>query len=484
MAQGKVWLVGAGPGDPGLLTCRGREILESADVVVYDRLAGDGVLSLIPTDAEGINVGKCGGCHPVPQEEIEKILVDKALEGKQVVRLKGGDPFLFGRGGEEMERLAASGIACEAIPGVTSAIAAPECAGIPVTHRGCANSLHIITAHTREGGIAEQDYAALAHLGGTLVFLMGVSSLPEICTRLLREGFSPHTPMAAVQWGTTARQRRLTGKLEDFAEKAARYKLASPAVVVVGSVADLGEKLDWHGALPLWGVKTVVTRPRKRQGRLSRMLRDLGAEVVEFPVIETLPLDRPLPPLDASWIGFTSVTGVECFFARLQKEGRDVRSMGNAKIAAIGPTTATALNERGLRVDLIPQVYDGRHMAEALAEQAKGEKILLFRALDGAPELTTTLERHGARFTEAALYRTVARPAPFTPRDVDAVVFTSASTVRAFKQTCPHLTVPFACCIGEQTAAEARRQGFEIIGIAKKATLEHLVDTLKEHYKK
>ena len=484
MTPGKVWLVGAGPGDAGLLTCRGREVLECADVVVYDRLAGDGVLSLIPPQAQRINVGKSGGCHPVPQTAIDKILVNQALQGKKVVRLKGGDPFLFGRGGEEMEQLCAHGIACEVIPGVTSAIAAPECAGIPVTHRGRANSLHIITAHTREGGIAEQNYAALAQLGGTLVFLMGVSSLPEICSRLLKEGLAPRTPVSAVQWGTTSRQRRLTGELENFAEKAAQLGLTPPAVIVVGAVADLGETLDWHDTLPLRSVKIVITRPRKRQGRLSRMLRDLGAEVVELPVIETLPLDQALPPLNASWIAFTSVTGVECFFSRLAHEGRDVRSMGTAKIAAVGPATAQALTDRGLCVDLIPQVYDGLHLAKELAERAGSEKILLFRALDGAPELTKELQRHGAPFTEVALYRTVILPAPFVPRDADAVVFTSASTVRAFRQACPDLSVPYACCIGEQTAAEARRQGFKDIGIAPKATLEHLATTLKEYYKK
>ncbi|MGN0838166.1 MAG: uroporphyrinogen-III C-methyltransferase [Pyramidobacter sp.] len=483
MSVGKVWLVGAGPGDAGLLTCRGREVLEQADVVVYDRLAGDSVLSLMPAGVERINVGKSGGCHPVPQEEIEKILVAKALEGKKTVRLKGGDPFLFGRGGEEIEALAARGIPYEVIPGISSAIAVPECAGIPVTHRGLADSVHIITAHTREGGLAAQDYAALAHLGGTLVFLMGVSALPEICTRLQKEGWAPDTPAAAVECGTTARQRTLAGTLESLPRRAAEFKLRPPAVIVAGPTVSFAEKFDWHDSLPLWGVKVIVTRPKNRQGRLSRMLRSLGAEVVEFPIIETVPLDTPLPPLDAPWIGFTSASGVEYFFAALERENLDIRCIGSAKIAAVGKGTASALRARGLHVDLIPQISDGAHLAEELASAAGSKKILLFRAENGSPELTSRLRELGADFSEIPLYRTTALPAPFIPRNPDAAVFASASAVRAFRRACPDLAVPFACCIGAQTAAEARRLGYGNIGTAKKAVLEELVETLKEHFR-
>jgi uroporphyrinogen III methyltransferase/synthase len=484
MTIGKVWLVGAGPGDAGLLTCRGREVLEQADTVVYDHLAGDGVLSLMPGSAEHINVGKSGGCHPVSQREIEEILVKKALEGRKVVRLKGGDPFLFGRGGEEVLALLAAGIPYEVIPGITSAIAVPECAGIPVTHRGSSTSVHIITAHTKDGGLPLFDCPAPADGSATLVFLMGVSSLPEICSRLYRQGWGPDTPAAAVEWGTTARQRTVIGTLGNFVRKAADADLKPPAVIVVGPTAALAEKFDWHRTLPLWGVKMIVTRPRSRQGRLSRMLRELGAEVVELPVIETVPLQTQLPVLDAAWIAFTSASGVEYFFAALKKEGRDVRSIGNAKIAAVGKATAVALREHGLCVDLIPTVYDGFHLAEELASAAKGAKILLFRAENGAPELTSRLAALGADFSEIPLYRTAALPAPFTPRSPDAAVFASASAVRAFRQACPDVEVPFACCIGPQTAAEARRLGFKNIGIAEKATLEELVNKLKEHYRK
>ena len=481
MPVGKVWLVGAGPGDPGLLTCRGREALENATVVVYDRLAGDGVLALMPGSARCIDVGKSGGNHPVPQRGIEDILVREALKGERVVRLKGGDPFLFGRGGEEIEALRAHGIPWEVVPGVTSAIAAPECAGIPVTHRGLANSLHIITAHTKEGGIADQDYAALARLGGTLVFLMGVSAIPEICERLRASGFAPDTPMAAVEWGTTAAQRTLTGTLTDFAHKAAEFVLRSPSVIIVGAVADLADRYSWRDALPLSGTKVIVTRPKNRQGRLCRMLRALGAEVVELPAITTVPLeDAALPALDkAAWLGFTSATGVECFFALLAREKRDVRSLGQAKLAAIGPATAKALNDRGLLVDLVPSVYDGAHLAKELADAAHGAPIVMFRALDGSPELTDTLRNHGANFSEVPLYRTEYVKAPFQPRTPDAVLFTSASTVRGFRAACPDLDVPLACCIGSQTAAAAREAGFANIRVARRATLEDLISTLQ-----
>lgn len=480
MKTGKVWLIGAGPGDPGLLTCRGREILENAEVVVYDRLAGDGVLALMPRNAKHINVGKEGGRHPIPQRQIEKIIVEEALAGNRVVRLKGGDSFLFGRGGEELEALIEHGIPYEVIPGVTSAIAAPECAGIPVTHRGIAQSLHIITAHTREGGIAPQDYEALSKLRGTLLFLMGATAVPGICAGLLDNGYDPATPAAAVEWGTAAHQRTLISTLAELTADAATFGLHSPAIIIVGPVAALARKFAWREKLPLNGLKVLVTRPRKRQGRLSRMLRDAGAEVIEFPVIETVPLNATIPSLDAEWLAFTSATGVETFFDALAAQDLDVRAIGSARIAAIGPTTADALRARGLKTDLVPEVYDSLHLARELADAAAGGRIITFRAQNGSPELGDTLRAAKANFTEIPLYRTETLPAPFAPRDVDAVLFTSASTVRGLKSACPDLPIPLACCIGQQTAAEARRHGITNIRVAAKATLEALIDTLKE----
>ena len=480
MPIGKVWLVGAGPGDAGLLTLRGREVMERADAIVFDRLVGDGVLAMMPERAEKINVGKEGGRHPVPQREIEKILVEKALEGKNVVRLKGGDPFVFGRGGEEIEALKKENIEFEVVPGVTSAIAAPSAAGIPVTHRGLAASLHIITAHTKEGGIADTDYAALARLGGTLLFLMGASALPDICAALTKAGMSPDTPAAAVERGTTARQRRIEGTLGTLTEIAKREELRSPAVIIVGAVAALGKEFEWKKFLPLSGRKLIVTRPRGRAGKLSAKLRGLGAEVVECPCISTRTLDVKLPQLSGwSWIGFTSATGVEAFFELLAKEGRDVRETGGAKIAAIGKATMEALRARGLSVDYVPEVYDGASLADGLAPLAAGGKVLMLRAKDGSPELTEHLRAAGADFTEFALYETTYEKPAVLPDGADAALFTSASTVRGFAAAFGGPVVKTACCIGRQTAEEAAKHGFEEIRTAEKATLDSLIKTLE-----
>lgn len=479
---GKVWLVGAGPGDPGLLTLRGKEALEAADAVVFDRLAGDGILSFIPENAERIDVGKEGGHHPVPQREIEEILVREARAGKKVVRLKGGDPFVFGRGGEEIEALNKAGIPYEVVPGVTSAIAAPSAAGIPVTHRGLSASLHIITAHTKEGGIADLDYDALARLGGTLVFLMGASSVPSICKALLERGVSPETPAAAVENGTTARQRLIECRLADFEKKCSDEGLHSPAVIVVGEVAALGSQFAWKRFLPLSGMKILVTRPRARAGRLSAMLKDEGAEVVEFPCIATETIKSDIPYLGGfSWIGFTSVTGVESFFELMRDAQRDIREVGKAKFAAIGKSTADALESCGLIVSYMPDVYDGASLAEGLSGLVKkGEKLLMLRAKEGSRELTERLERSGVDFTETAVYETKYENGGFVPTDIDAALFTSASTVRGFVASCPDLKPKYACCIGRQTAEEARRLGFANIRAAEKATLESLIKTVED----
>ncbi|MDO5116428.1 MAG: uroporphyrinogen-III C-methyltransferase [Synergistaceae bacterium] len=480
--KGRVALIGAGPGDSGLFTLRGRELLEAADCVVYDRLVGDGVLAMMPPSAEKISVGKCGGVHSVPQREIENILVREAQKGRFVVRLKGGDPFLFGRGGEEIEALIRGGIAFEVVPGVTSALAGPACAGIPVTHRGVARSVHIITAHTKEGGIARVDYEALARLGGTLVFLMGAMAVAEICEALLRAGMAEDTRAAAVENASMAAQRLIPGTLAALPSACAEQGLKSPALIVVGEAAAFAESFAWKRFLPLAGRKIIVTRPRERSGRLSAMLRARGAEVVELPCISTRRIRAGLPDFsEYGWLGFTSVTGVEAFFELLAENGRDIRSVGAAKIAAIGPATAGALRERGLLTDYMPELYDGLHLARGIAELARGEAALLLRAKNGSPELTVELKALGVRFTELPLYETIYEKAEIIPREADTAIFTSASTVRGFKAAMPELEIKLACCIGEQTAAEARRAGFERIITAPTATLESLVNTLEEN---
>jgi len=481
MRTGKVWLVGAGPGDPGFLTLRGREVLLDADSVVFDRLVGDGVLAMIPQSARAIRVGKEGGCHPVPQRKIEEILVQEARAGRKVVRLKGGDAFLFGRGGEEIEALLKHGVPFEVVPGISSAMAAPAAAGIPVTHRGLAAAMHVITAHTCKGCVAGLDYAALAKIGGTLVFLMGASSVPKICEALLSNGMDAATPAAAVENGTTAKQRRIDSTLGELERDCIGSQLKSPAVIIVGEVAALGPGFDWKRQLPLSGIKVVVTRPRGRAGELSKMLRDRGAEVVELPTISTHTLDVRLPRFaGCGWVCFTSAAGVESFFDLLRRQAKDVRSLGAAKLAAIGPATAKALESHGLRVDYVPEAYDGVHLAEGLLRMAAGSKIILLRAKDVAPELSGKLKAGGADFSEFAVYETLYEKPVITPKDVDVAVFTSASTVRGFKAAFPELKVRFACCIGRQTADEASKAGFVNVRAATGATLEDLISTVEE----
>ena len=448
--------------------------------MVYDRLVGDGVLAMIPSGAERVDVGKSGGSHPVPQREIEALLVRLALSGRRVVRLKGGDPFLFGRGGEEAEALLRHGIPFEVVPGVTSAVAAPAWAGIPVTHRGLASSLHVVTAHSREGGLPDLDFEALARLKGTLIFLMGVEGAPELCARLMEAGMAPETPAAAVERGTSARQRRVSATLRTLAEAMRGTGVRPPAVLVVGAVAALAERFDWRAALPLSGVRAAVTRPRERAGRLSRMLRDAGAEVLEVPCIATEPLEEPLSRIGgADWAVFTSAAGIEALTARLAREGRDVRELGGARLAAIGPATAEALRACGLRVDLMPDVYDGEHLAVALAGRMRtGEKALLLRAEEHGPELTEGLRAAGVPFREVPLYRTC-RLRLELPEDLDMAFFTSASTVGAFAACAPAgwrgWSEVGALCIGRQTARAAREAGFARVFTADSATLEALL---------
>ncbi|MBC5729336.1 uroporphyrinogen-III C-methyltransferase [Pseudoflavonifractor hominis] len=493
--MGKVILVGAGPGDPGLLTVKGREALAQADVVVYDRLVSPAILDLIPAKARRIDVGKNAGCHPVPQEEINRILLEEGSGNQVVVRLKGGDPFLFGRGGEELELLARHGVPFEEVPGITSAIAAPAYAGIPVTHRDFCSSLHIITGHRRAGEKLDIDFAALCRAKGTLVFLMGVSALPDICAGLLAAGMDGSTPAAVVERGTTPDQRRISATLEELPARAAAAEVRSPAVIVVGGVCALAEEFDWFDRLPLRGKQVVVTRPRERAGTLTGRLRALGAQVWEHPCIETIPLS-PCPEMEEAlghleryeWLALTSPAGAEFLWAALERMGLDARALAGVHLAAIGPGTARALAGHGLKADLIPEVYDASHLGEALAAQAAG-RVLLLRAREGSPALTQALERAKLEYNDVAIYETCYRnPKSQALREaveesrVDLVTFTSASTVKGFLATVGEgadLSRITGICIGEQTAAEARRSGIPV-RVARSATLEALTECAVE----
>ena len=489
--MGSVILVGAGPGDPGLLTQKGRQAIENAQVVVYDRLVSPAILSLIPKDAEKINVGKESSNHLVPQEEINRILLRKAQEDKRVVRLKGGDPFLFGRGGEELELLEAAGIPFQVVPGVTSALSVPAYAGIPVTHRDFCSSVHIITGHARAGAELSIDFDALKRTGGTLVFLMGVTSLPKICKGLLDAGMAPDMPAAVVERGTLPRQRKLVSTLERLPLEAEKAGVKSPAIIVVGKVCSLSNRFDWFDCLSLKGKTVVVTRPEDRSGTLTQRLRELGAEAVDYPCIRTVAREEN-PELEEA-IGnlsryrclvFTSPAGPEIFFRRLRAAGRDARALSGLTLAAIGPKTAKALEKHGVTADLVPETYDSDHLAKAL-EAVEGP-VLLCRASRGSTALPEMLERKGIPFADVPIYDTVYTSPD--PQKVDAllgekllVTFTSASTVRGFVESLPgrDLKNVIGCCIGKQTEAEAKKYGLTTV-VSQEATMESLMETIKE----
>ena len=489
--KGNVILVGAGPGDPGLLTQKGRQALKQAQVVVFDRLVSPAILALIPPQAEAIDVGKESSHHLVPQDQINRILLEKALEGKRVVRLKGGDPFLFGRGGEELELLEAAGIPFQVVPGVTSALSVPAYAGIPVTHRDFCSSVHIITGHARAGAELSIDFDALKRTGGTLVFLMGVTSLPKICKGLLDAGMAPDMPAAVVERGTLPRQRKLVSTLEKLPSEAEKAGVKSPAIIVVGKVCALSSRFDWFDGLPMKGKTVVVTRPEDRSGTLTQRLRELGAEVVDYPCIRTVAREEN-PELEEAMenlsryrcLVFTSPAGPEIFFRRLRAAGRDARALSGLTLAAIGPKTAKAMERFGVTADLVPETYDSDHLAKAL-EAVEGP-VLLCRASRGSTALPEMLERKGIPFADVPIYDTV-YTAP-DPQKVDAllgekllVTFTSASTVRGFVESLPgrDLKNVIGCCIGKQTEAEAKKYGLTTV-VSQEATMESLMETIKE----
>lgn len=493
---GKVWLVGAGPSDVGLLTLKGKAVLENAEVVVYDALVGSGILSLIPASAEKINAGKRASNHTLLQEQTNELLLQKALEGKRVVRLKGGDPFLFGRGGEELELLEANSIPYEVVPGVTSAISVPAYCGIPVTHRDYCSSVHIITGHKKKNEPLDIPFRALAETGGTLIFLMGISNLAEICQGLIQGGMSPEMPAAVLQKGTSAEQRALVADLQTLPQRAIDEKVEMPAIIVVGKVCQLQKRFSWTEALPLFGCRVAVTRPRDRAGTLTGRLAELGAQVIEIPTISTRRI-TPNPLLNQAleqlpsyhWIVFTSPAGVQHFFTAMFEFGKDIRSLAYAKFAAIGTGTAAELKKYGILADLIPEIYDAEHLGAALAGTVKPEeKLLIPRASLGSEALTAALR--GFSFTDLPIYDTCLE-CPETPdiaqdfRDhpQTAAVFTSASTVRGFAAAARGLdfTKVTALCIGKQTAAQAAEYGMNI-KIAKKATMDALVQLVLEHH--
>ena len=481
-----VWLVGAGPGDPGLLTRRGAEVLAMAEVVVHDRLANPVLLDLAPPDAQRISVGKAPGNVEMNQDQINAVLVEHGSAGKRVVRLKGGDPFVFGRGGEEAEAMIAAGVQFEVVPGITSAIAAAAYGGIPVTHRGLSTHVTIVTGHEDPAkGRTDVEWEALARVGGTVVILMGASRVGDIATRLIAGGRSPETPVAAVRNGTRPDQTTIRATLGTLADAGVR----APSAIIVGEVAALD--LAWFETRPLFGRRIVVTRAREQASELRIRLEALGAEVLELPAIRVEPVDFALPPLHRyAWIVFTSANGVRAFFERgLEAAGLDTRALGGLRVAAIGPGTAGALEARGIRPDLVPDRFVAESLLEGFpAPGSPGERVLLARAEQARDVLPEGLGERGHAVDVLAVYRTVqAEPEAgllehVRAGDVDALTFTSSSTVNNFLDVVGPATDagPLVVSIGPVTSATARERGLRVAAEADPHTIDGLVAAIVE----
>ena len=534
MRPGEVWLVGAGPGDPGLITLAGLEAVRQADVIVYDRLVSPRLLEHARDGAELIYVGKISGApggHD--QAAINRTLVEKGREGKRVVRLKGGDPFVFGRGGEEAEALRAAGVPFHVVPGVTSAVAVPAYAGIPVTHRGVAATFAVVTGHEDPGkGDPAIDWERLATAVDTLTLLMGMKTLPEVIEKLIAGGRPADTPAAVIRWGTTPDQRTVVGTLADIVRRVEEAGLEPPAITVVGDVVRLRETLRWFEDRPLFGKRVLITRTRRQASALARLLADEGAVPVELPAIEIEPsfdeavVAAALGSLSSgayAWAVFTSANAVELWFGLMRQRGLDARAFGGVRVAAIGPATAEALAERGIAADAVPGEYVAEAVVGALREAPlrPGDRVLIPRAEAARPELVEGLRALGAEVDEVTLYR-AAMPAEAPAealsllRDggIDIVTFTSSSTVRNLAALLgddfrvilsgddagagdvvssrrnlgrgdrPALAVerprPLIACIGPITADTARELGLRVDVEAAEHTVPGLVAALRE----
>jgi uroporphyrinogen III methyltransferase / synthase len=502
---GKVYLVGAGPGDPGLITLKGFQLLKEAEAVIYDFLASPQLLKIVPESAEILYVGKKGGDHTLPQSEINQLILRKALEGKKVVRLKGGDPFIFGRGGEEAEELARAGIPFEIVPGVTSAIAVPAYAGIPLTHRRFNSSVAFITGHEDPAKEAPSlDWGKLATAIETLVFLMGVKNLPSLVDRLIANGRAPETPASLIRWGTTPSQQTVTGTLADIIPKAQEAGLTPPAIFIIGQVVTLRETLNWFEKKSLFGKRIAVTRTREQASELIGRLQELGADCIEFPTIRLAPpsdwqeLDQALSRLSQfNWIFFTSPNGVRFFFDRLAHQRRDLRELKGIKIAVIGPATARELGTYHLLPDLIPEKYQAEDLLEALSQiPLEGQRILIPRAEQARQILPTGLKNLGAEVAVAAAYRTL--PAQEEKKEladqlqrgeVDVITFTSSSTVVYFlnlfsrQEILTWLKDVVIACIGPITAKTVRDNGLPVTVVAEEYTIPGLVEAIEKYFR-
>jgi len=500
---GKVYLVGAGPGDPGLLTLKGKRCLEQADVVIYDYLANPRLLDYAPPQALRLLVGKHGGGSRVDQTTINRLILEHAREERVVVRLKGGDPFIFGRGGEEAEVLHDAGIDFEIVPGVSSAIAVPAYAGIPLTHRDFASNVIFTTGYEYpDKGEPAVHWDALARSGSTLVVLMTIQQLGANMERLMAGGLAPSMPVALIRWGTRAEQQTLVGTAATIAALAKDRRLQPPAIAIVGEVVRLREKLNWFERKPLFGKRIVITRPREQASEFAELLEAWGAEVIAFPTIETIP-PACLAALDDAirrasefdWVIFTSANGVRLFFERLQTLGADIREWHRARFAAIGPQTAKAVQAFCVRVDAMPDDYRAEGVVAAMAEiGVTGKRILLPRAGGAREVLPIQLQALGALVEEVVTYLTVpARSNPQELRDLllrgqaDLITFTSSSTVHNFVkifngQLGDVLRHAAIGCIGPITADTARSYGMQVTIQPQVYTVPAFADAIVRHY--
>jgi len=500
-SKGTVYLVGAGPGDAGLLTLRGAELLRRADVVIFDLLANPELLRLAPAGAELISRGKQKSAEALSQAELIELMAAKARQGKCVVRLKGGDPYIFGRGGEEAEALAAAKIPFEVVPGVSSVIAAPNYAGIPLTHREYCSSFTVFTGHENPADAkADLRYDQIAKIPGTKVVLMGTEKLSDWTQSLIKHGMLPETPVAMIRWGTTGRQQAVTGTLATIAGLAVENKLTSPVLTIIGDVVKLRGKLNWFEQRPLFGQRVVVTRARERAGVFSRKLAELGADVLEIPAIkitrptETDAIVDALLGLNAyDWLVFTSANGVTAFFDIFFRRFQDMRDIGGVRIAAVGPATAEKLRELHLQVDLTPDEFTGKKIAAAFAkfETIENLKMCLLRAEVANPDLPKALEELGAIVDDIAIYKTVAETedpagagATLIESGADWITFTSGSTAEHFhaRFDLPKLLKKFPqlklASIGPETSKAIRALGLEPALEAKEHTTDGLISAL------
>ncbi len=504
MKAGKVYLVGAGPGDPGLITIKGINCLKKADAIVYDHLLDESLLDVASSKAERIYVGKTAGKHTKPQNEISQLLVIKAKDGKTVVRLKGGDPFVLGRGGEEAEVLEQNNIPFEIVPGVTSAVAVPAYAGIPVTHREMASSFAIITGHEAPSKDSSSiNWGKLATGVDTLIFLMGMKNLPEIVANLVEHGRPGSTAVAVIKDGTRPEQATITGSLEDIVNKVSEHHLTSPAVIIVGEVVRLREKLRWFDNRPLFGKRILITRARHQASALSLLLAECGAQPVELPTIDIRAVDD-FNKLDQSilnlkhyqWIIFTSANGVAAFWQRLYELKQDSRILSGIKIGAIGPATAQALKDEGIIPDYIPEVYTSEGIIAGLRNlNIVSQRFLLPRADIADKALVEGISRLGASVHEVVTYQTVP-PTEAIARakemllmgKIDVITFTSSSTVSnlvaAFRGEPLALNGAKVACIGPKTADTAIKTGLNVDIMAGEQTIPGLVVAIEEYFRK